>query len=242
MAQHYSNATKAWNEAPFKLQKKHFDSAQEFYLAFETVLFDYNASCTRKGVPRPSDAEITRKFVSSLPPGILARTRESASDVDTSTYETYRNKIANVWTANKESGIRINVAGAERTSPSAKRAAAEDEDFWEEADVRAAKRNFLPPRPAAKAKCMLSWEGAPKSLQGPIYYQEWMSPQEERFTRERHEKVKAANVCARCRLPRSKGHLQDTFTPVEPFKKPSVRVVTEQEEVDSQLQEEELED
>jgi len=204
----FGDAVSRWLAAPEKLRGRKFKSGQEFYLAFETELAQFNAACNREGETRPSNQEITRHFVTALPPAIAARVRESANDLDTVEYERYRTKIANVWAAHLEANIKINRVATKRA-----RTPDEDEEEAVAYAVRQGQRRW-----AQKGQCRDSWEAAPKELHGQIYWSEWMSPSEESAALARWKRVKNAKVCARCRKPRGNSHLEDTFQPVGSFK------------------------
>lgn len=213
----FPESTARWDAVGAKLRKRHFANATDFYLAFEIELNLYNAARTRQGLTRAGDTEVTAKFVSSLPSSIAARIRETASDLDEVPYGTYKSKIAYTWEAHRQADIKINEITA-----SGKRAREEEED-----EERSAKRAFLPQgRPGP---CREGWDNAPANLQGTIQAAVWMSPEERRLARERHDRVKKAGVCARCRMPRRPGHLINTFQPVGPFEVRARMVEAEEE-------------
>jgi hypothetical protein len=234
-----SDATARWTSTAARIQKKHFKSGIDFYTAFETELNEFRGACLRAGRTVPNDLEVTAQFVNALPPAIAARVREGVEDLDTAAFETYRSKIARVWAAHQQADIKINKITIDE-GQGAKRAFEEVDQDWDEADARAAqtgRRNFGPRR-QEKGFCKNSWEKAPQHLQGNITLQSWMTQEERRGVRDRHAKVKAAGVCARCRLPRGSGHLIDTFMPVGPLEEgPRARLVENDEELQQDVEE-----
>lgn len=233
-----ADANARWLEVPRKLQAKHYKSGLDFYLAFETELADYNSACIRTGRAQPAETEITRHFVNALPPAIAARVRETASDLDTNTYGTYKTKIANVWTAHQVADIKINQVQTNLDNAVAKRSFSDFNEDLDEGEVRPAQyQRGGTSRQIVPGRCRLGWEEAPPELQGPIFKSPWMTSAEQNEARARWTRVNKAGVCARCRGKRL-GHLQDTFEKLEPFgKNPTARVTTEQSEVDNQLNE-----
>lgn len=234
-----SDAKSRWVSVPHRMQRKHFNDAISFYLAFETELNDYRAACIRNSASEPRAAEITLMFSNSLPSSIAARVRETEDDLDTAAYDTYRSKIARIWESHKESRIRINAVVSTEVGPSVKRAFEEMSQDWEGAEAAPVqKRPFRPYGQTRKGQCRETWEKAPRELQGVIYIQPWATAAERQEIRRRHQRVKEAGVCARCRLPKSKGHMVDTFVPVGPLMETEVRI-SEAEEIQAQLEENE---
>jgi len=226
-----ADANTRWLEVPKKLQAKHFKSGLEFYLAFETELADYNAACLRTGRPLPNANETTRHFVNSLPPAIAARVRESASDLDTDPYDTYRTKIANVWTAHQVAEIKINQIRADTERASVKRGFADLGEEWDEGEARPAQ--FIRggnDRKTPTGRCREPWDKAPRNLQGTIFLNPWMTPAEEKEARARYQRVKNAGVCARCR--QKQGHAVESFEKLPPFgPNPAIRYTEAQNSV-----------
>lgn len=220
-----ADAIAKWNGTAARLQRKKFGSGIEFFLAFETELYEYRAACLRHAQQVPGQQEITNQFVNALPSAIAARTRETADDLDTSPYETYKSKISRIWTSHQQADIKINAVAAgveESIQTGVKRAFAELEEI--EPTVRVVKKRFIPRSTSNKVPCKNAWDKAPKELQGPIAPGSWMSNAEKMSARDRHKRVKNANVCARCRLPREKGHTLDSFQPVGPWDEAHVRM------------------
>jgi hypothetical protein len=218
-----------WLDVPARLRGKHYKSGLDFYLVFQTELNDYISACLRNERPQPTDAEITRHFVNSLPPAIAARVRETASDLDTQPYETYRNKIANVWEAHQVADIKINMIREEVSRATGKRSFSERDDQDGEVQAAQFQKGWAGAR-IQKGKCRESWDNAPNNLKGAIYPQDWMNATELRETQTRYERVKKAGVCSRCRGHKG-GHVLDTFEPLEPFKiRPRVSEITLAEE------------
>jgi hypothetical protein len=231
----FATATRTWETVATRLAEKKIKSANEMFLEFETELHDYQAACHRAGVAVPNQREITSKFIASLPPTISSRVRENANDFDTVAYGTYRTQVSMAWEASKISGVRINAVIAEEVGPAVKRAFAEVDQDWDEADARAVTRNgkFFPR--TKNIPCRESWEKAPPKFQGTIITQPWMGRAEKEEVKERYKRVKEANVCARCRLPKNPTHLVNTFVPVGPME--GNRVSVSEVEADEALQE-----
>lgn len=222
-----------WTTTGVRLRKKHFSSAADFYINFETALNSFKAACLRNKRTPPGGLEIMGQFTGALPPTIAARVRENHPDFDEQPYETYRSQIARTWEALTQESVKVSEASVKR---------AREEELWdglerackwtktsEDGKAGTVQRSaaFIPRGTPRKGYCKETWEGAPPELLGQIYYQDWMSSEEEKAARKRHDRVKNANVCARCRKPKSQGHLQDTFMPVEGFRKSAQAKVTE---------------
>jgi len=222
----YDDATRRWQNTPVKLKRRHFEKGLDFFLAFEVELASFNEACIRNSVDKPTEKEISRMFVNSLPPAIAARVRETAGDVSTVKYDTYKKKISNVFEAHRVAHIKINRVTTKRVRYD------EDDDDEAERPTKVLAGNFSR---FPKGSCRQSWDAAPPNLKGAIYPADWMNTVEEKEARLRYDRVKQANVCAHCRQKRQ-GHVQDTFETLKPFAQ-RVRATTMQEEIDEQLQE-----
>lgn len=217
----YTQAAAEWEDLAHTLRGRKFNDAIDFYLAFETGLHDYRAACLRNNKDLPSNREETKKFVAALPPSMVDEMLTRKDDFEDQPYDTYKAALTRLWTAMRATGAKIMTTSVKRER---------EEDSEDEAEARPAKR-FGPARPRTTDSCRRSWDEAPQELQGSITPGSWMRPEEVRFIKQRWERVKKAGVCARCRQPRSKHALIDTFTPVSAWEEPRVRIAEVKEEL-----------
>jgi hypothetical protein len=214
-----------WVHTAEAMRKEKWKTVEEFYLAFQIHLLKVQ-DCATTEADKPSDREITRMFVACLPEEVLRAVEPHAPNIHSATYDTYRVQIAQQW---------YHYQGRVGKSLMGKRQQEEDSD--DEAEVREVKRPFHQPRATIPGRCKANWEGAPRDLKGPITAGDWAEADETRCIQARWKRVKDAQVCARCRLPRNKHPLQDTFIPVGPWDGPRVREVQAEEEELSEREE-----
>jgi len=214
-----------WIRTPEKMSREKWKTAEDFYLAFQTHLLKVQDRAESEA-DKPGQREVTRIFVACLPEEVRMAVEPHAPDLLSATYDTYRFQIAQQWYHYQGRSGKIHVAKRSR-----------EDDSEDEAKARPIKRPFSGPR-TIPGKCAGSWETAPRELQGSIKAAEWMSPEETKFIHARWKRVKDACVCARCRLPKNKHPLQDTFQPVAAWEGPRVReTITEEEEELSEREE-----
>lgn len=202
-----------------KQRARRAETAQEFYIIFQECLFKFNEACTRTGATRPTATEITRHFIEALPNDVAASARPLAAQVagadglDRDPYLTHKDLLDYQFAL-----LRKRTTGPKAlVTKRAREPDSEDEEEGQQAGkaLRIQGRPFATPN--KRGGCRRSWEDAPAKLQGPIAPQPWMTPEERRWTKERHERVRQAGVCARCRGPRERNHLHDDFVPVGPY-------------------------
>jgi len=229
----YSEAWKKWENLPEYLKGRDYISGGAFFLAFEAELMAFQRACQYANIPEPSTGEVTRRMMSCLPEQIRLHLRCDQPSIDGLRWDTFKEAIERKWKLVNTTRPQAKQAAAEVYL---KRAQPDEDDLSEdEGEARTAKRPFIPfGNKSTKEPCRKSWERAPKNFQGPISVQEWMTPIEAKEIRARWERVKMAGVCARCRMPRSVGHILDTFMPVGAFEIARARMA---QEADEDLQE-----
>jgi len=227
-----ADASARWVGTSQRFSRRKWDDANEFYLSFESELNDFRAACLRAGRSAPTEDDITRQFVASLPPAIAARCRETASDLDTRAYSTYRDKLAILWESHKTAHIKINEVRVNQM----KRPWDETEE--EEEAVRPVKRPYFP-LPCQLKKKFDEKPVVPMNLRGTIGYVEGNTSEENAHAKARRDRCARAEVCARntCRRPRSEHPAMEHFQKIGPWNGPSPRIREIREE-DEYLQEE----
>lgn len=214
-----ADAQQEWIRTPDAMRKEKWKTVEEFYLAFQIHLLRVRDRAETEA-DKPSEREVTRVFIACLPREVLqAAEAQIGAEIHTAAYDTYRNQIARLWYHYQEKAAKAHVGKRFR-----------EEDSEDEADVREAKRRFQTTRTTIPGRCQSTWDNAPPNLQGPITVGKWATPEETQSTQARWKRVKDAGVCARCRLPRSRHPLQDTFQAVGPWEGPRVRETRAEEE------------
>ena len=201
---HFVNAQKEWLTLPTHIRKQDYASANDFYLAFESLLFKYNASCLRAGKPLPTEGQIRELFILALPDTITEQARLLRENFDSDPYRTHRNLLAKIWLQNRtlhHSNVPANIRMGKRQR--------EEESDDEEAAARAAPRrgNFV-------QKGHLPFKDAPATNKGPAGYYEGMTREEQSSAKARRERLRRDHICRVCRHPKS---AHQDFSAYEPF-------------------------
>jgi len=227
---HFVNAQKEWLTLPTHLRKRDYDSAADFYLAFESLLFKYNASCDRAGKTRPTEGQIREFFILALPDTVAEQARLLRATFDDDSYRTHRDLLAKIWSQNKT----LHHSNVPTSARVAKRGREDDSEDELEASVRAA------PRKRFVKEGHLDFKTAPDRNKGPAGYYEGMTREEQASAKARRERLKRDNICRVCRHPRSS---HKDFNAFEPFtawdgpERPAVRWAPATEEENTQKEE-----
>jgi len=202
---HFINSEKEWLTAPEHMRKRDYGTANDFYLAFESILYAYNASCSRANRPRPAEAEITKIFLLCLPETITRQAETLRDDFEVAPYRTHRNLLAKIWASNqalKHTNVPANARSA------VKRERDDDSEDEEEAAARAAPRR----KPYIR-EGHLDFQRAPTSNKGPAGYFEGMTREEQSSAKARRDRLRRGDVCRICRWPKSAHKDYNAFEP-----------------------------
>jgi len=203
-----------WETAMNDMQARNWNTAEEFFLAFDTHVIKIQDA----GI-QPSQEEISRKFVACLPSSVEKHVRPNALDLDTAPYGTYRQLIALQW-FNYQKGRAKTYVGLGKRNMSE----------IEEPETNTIRRFFSP-------KCsMKTTPPVPQHLVGPISFRPENTPEQNEENRRRREACTRTKVCAKCRQKQSLHANPEQFRLPGPWQRTSARTLeaTIQEELQSQ--------
>ncbi|RYP58292.1 hypothetical protein DL771_011284 [Monosporascus sp. 5C6A] len=212
-SQQFVAETASW--ADMKREARKAKSAQEFYTLFKACLYRFNEASDRVGQPHPTPTEITRHFVEALPKEIATLARGHGLRIDTQPFETYQDRLDDLWPLVREAPPKV---------LSTKREREESEDLYDE-EIYA-----YPAQKRRRTGGCPSRDTAPVDLRGSITAFEGQTKREREDARARWERCRSRNVCRSCRHPRSAHSPKDTFQEIPDWKGPSVRFTGIQEE------------
>jgi len=206
-----------WETAMNDMQSHSWNTAEEFFLAFDTHVIKIQDA----GV-HPSQEEISRKFVACLPSSVERHVRPHAPDLDTAPYGTYRHIIALQWFNYQKGRAKAYTVLGKRTI-----------EEIDEPETNTVRRFFSP-------KCsMKTTPPVPQHLVGPMSFRPENTPEQNKEYQKRREACIRAKVCAKCRQTLALHNNPEQFRLPGPWQRTAARTLeaTIQEELQNDTEE-----